>query len=93
MTQTLCAAVRGRQVVEFTYQGRSRTAEPHIVGYDHEGEALLSAWQLTGGSGRGFRSFRLSELTGIRSTPATFAAPRPGYNPRDPKFARVACQL
>lgn len=89
----LCQAIKARAMVRFRYRSRWRTAEPHIVGYDHEGAALLSAWQLGGGSGTGFRSFRLDMLTEIAIVPQTFEGPRKGYNPRDPHLARVLCRL
>ncbi len=93
LCQTLCEAIAARKVVAFTYKGRRRTAQPHILGVDHEGEVILSAWQLSGGSGVAFRTYRLSALSDLAPTAERFARPRPEYNPRHAIFAKIACQL
>jgi hypothetical protein len=91
--QTLCAAIAERRIVAFIYKGRLRTAEPHILGADHQGEAILSAWQLSGGSGEAFRTYRLQAMSKVRLTGAQFAGPRPAYNPRHTIFAEIDCRL
>ncbi|WP_367275167.1 WYL domain-containing protein [uncultured Erythrobacter sp.] len=92
MTQ-ICDAIRDRQVISFLYKGRTRTVEPHLVGYDNDGDLTLSAWQLSGGSGQGFRDFHVSKLSGLTISPQTFAGPRPGYNPNDKTLSRIVCRL
>jgi len=93
LRRTLCDAIEHRAIVAFVYRGQVRTAEPHILGVDHAGEAILSAWQLSGGSGVAFRTYRLEAMSDVRATQATFAGPRAAYNPRHNIFAQVVCQL
>ena len=93
LQQTICDAIAGLQVISFTYNNRIRTAEPHLLGYDHDGDLTLSVWQLSGGSGKGFRDFHVAKLTGLATTGAKFAGPRPGYNPNDKTIARIVCRL
>lgn len=75
------------------YGGRLRVVEPHLLGYDNDGDLTLSAWQLSGGSGQGWRDFHVSKLTALTTGAATFAGPRPGYNRRDETIGRVVCCL
>lgn len=89
----LCDAIRQRRVVRFIYKGVARTAEPHTVGYDRDGDLTLCAWQLSGGSGQGFRDFHVAKLSGLSITDQCFARPRPKYNPNDRTLSRIVCRL
>ncbi len=82
-----------RRVISFTYDGRARTVEPHLLGYDDDGDLTLSAWQLSGGSGRGWRDFHVARLSGLSTTGSIFAGARPEYNPRDKTIVRIVCRL
>lgn len=89
----ICDAIRDRRVINFYYKGRTRTVEPHLVGYDRDGDLTLSAWQLSGGSGQGWRDFHVSKLSGLSITQQTFVGARSGYNPRDSTLQRIVCRL
>lgn len=89
----ICQAIADRRTLTFTYKGTHRVVEPHLVGYDGDGDLTLSAWQLSGGSGQGFRDFHLSKLTALATGQHTFAGPRPGYNRWDKTIDRVVCRL
>lgn len=93
MDDFICTAIANRSVIEFQYKGQSRTVEPHLLGVDSDGDVTLSAWQLSGGSGQGFRDFHVSKLSGPSTTGATFSGPRPGYNPNDSTLVRIICRL
>jgi hypothetical protein len=85
----ILGAINKRRILAFTYKGEERTAEPYILGYDDKGALVLSAVQLTGGSGAGFRTFHLDGLSGLHLAERKFHRNHPDYNPRDPYFARV----
>ncbi|WP_421725471.1 WYL domain-containing protein [Bauldia sp.] len=89
----LCRAIKDRCTLTFTYHGSAREAEPHIVGYDSDGDLTLSAWQSSGGSGEGWRDFHVSKLSGLAITQQTFSGPRPGYNRNDRTLSRIVCCL
>lgn len=89
----LCQAIANKRIVTFWYEGRMRTVEPHLVGYDSDGDLTLSAWQLSGGSGTGWRDFHVSKLSSLATTGQTFLGPRLGYNPRDETIDRVVCRI
>ena len=90
---TICDAIKARRVLSFAYKASDRTAEPYILGYDDKGKLVLSAVQLSGGSGGGFRTFELAGLSAVATTERHFRGTHPDYNARDPYFERVICQI
>ena len=93
MERMLCNAIHNRSIVRFEYDSSTKTVEPHQVGYDHDGDLTLSAWQLSGGSGVDWRDFHIAKMSGLSVTGRTFAGPRPGYNPNNSKMSRILCGL
>ena len=91
--QTICDAIRERRVLTFRYDGATRRVEPHLLGYDSDGDLTLSCWQLSGGSGTGFRDFHVAKLSGLDITEERFEGPRRGYNPNDKTLTRIVCRL
>ena len=75
------SAIKARRVLSFAYKASDRTAEPYILGYDDKGKLVLSAVQLSGGSGSGFRSFDLAGLSAVAATGRHFRGTHPDYNP------------
>jgi hypothetical protein len=90
---TIYEAIGDRRVLAFTYKGKSRTAAPYIVGYDDKSKLVLSAVQLSGSSGTGFRSFDVNELSSVAKTERRFHGTHPDYNPHDPYFAHILRQV
>ncbi len=69
--------------IEFEYDGDSRVVEPHLLGYNQTGTLTLSAWQIFGRSGIGWRSFHVAKIISLQSTDQHFNGARPDYNPND----------
>jgi hypothetical protein len=90
---TIYEAIGDRRVLAFAYKGTDRTAEPYIVGYDDKNKLVLSAVQLSGGSGVGFRSFDVNEMSAVARTDRRFNGSHPDYNPHDPYFAHILKQV
>jgi hypothetical protein len=93
ISDTICNAINDRLVISFQYKGVVRFVEPHAVGSDRNGKLMLSAWQLSGGSGAGWRDYDLLLITGITVTEDKFPSVRPGYNPNDSTLSRIVCRL
>lgn len=93
MQSTICSAIQAKTVISFRYEGRLRTVEPHLLGYKHDGNLVLSAYQLSGGSGVDWRDFLLSKMSGIATNGRKFQFARPGYNPNDRTMSQVVCRL
>ena len=89
----ICEAIEQRRLLSFTYKGEARIIEPYILGLDDAGTLTLSAVQVSGGSGRGFRTFPLEGVSSLAATSRHFSRNHPDYNPRDRFFASVICQI
>lgn len=89
----ICEAIAGRRLLSFAYKGAVRTVEPYILGYGEAGELVLSAVQRAGGSGVGFRSFLVEELSLVSVSDRGFARNHPDYRPGDAFFVRVVCKV
>lgn len=89
----ICEAIAARRLVSFAYKGSVRTVEPYILGYGEAGELVLSAVQRSGGSGVGFRSFMVEELTLVALSDRAFSPNHPDYRPGDAFFVRVMCKV
>lgn len=95
MNSVICDAIRIRTVVQFTYSGSSRTAEPHCHGFSKAGHEVLRAYQ-TGGTSRsgvsvGWKLFEVRKMSGIRSTGQRFSTNRAGYDRNDEHMVSVHC--
>lgn len=97
MDLRICQAIAGRALLMFGYRGAVRVAEPHLYGRNTAGHDALSAWMRPGWSRTdpegGWRMFLADELDDLTLLPERFAGARDGYNPGDPHFEAVYCQL
>ncbi len=89
----ICKYIQSRAVISFVYKGQQRVVEPHLLGYDSDGDLTISAWQTSGGSGQGWRDFHVSKVSSISATGSVFAGARQGYNPHDSTISRIVCKL
>ncbi len=48
MKQTIIDAIKGRNLLEFSYDGHQRVVEPHTFGVSTKGNDSLSAYQVEG---------------------------------------------
>jgi hypothetical protein len=95
--QQLCAAIESLHVIEFTYGGCRRIAEPHDYG-THAGRPKLFFYQLGGesssGAPLGWRLAHVPEMSSIRITDRKFPGSRPTPSGRhirwDSLFASVS---
>ena len=93
MKQLICKAIRNKQILKLTYDDTTRMCEPHLLGYDSTNDLTLSAWQLSGGSGGGWRDFHISKASDISITEKNFVSARQGYSRKDKTIVQVVCAL
>jgi len=78
-TGTIRNAIANRQIVEFSYKGYHRIAEPHIYGIKDDKRQIL-VYQIGGGSSSGripdWRRMDIDKIEGLKTTGQTFAGPR-----------------
>jgi predicted DNA-binding transcriptional regulator YafY len=93
----LALAIEKRLVVQLWYRGAKRTVDPHVLGTDHQGHELLSAWQayVENGAERdiGWRSFRVDEIEKVNVTLDPMLHTAPGYKPPGASFAKVRAMI
>ena len=92
MNTKICWCIGNRDVITFNYKGHPRRVEPYLLGYDKDGGLTLSAWQLSGGSGTGWRNFHVSKISGIATTAYNFSQTRQGYNRYDSTMSQILCR-
>ncbi len=80
MDAIIRSAIANRTVLEFTYHGLHRVAEPHVYGLIN-GKAQMLTYQLRGESSSGglpqWRRVELSEVADLHALEETFEGPRP----------------
>ena len=97
MNSLICQAIRSRRLLMFGYGNAVRVVEPHLYGVNSAGHEALSAWLRPGLSRAdpdgGWRMYLADDLRSMQALPEIFIGPREGYNPNDPHFTEVYCQL
>jgi hypothetical protein len=72
-------AIASKNMIEFTYQGRQRIAEPHVYGV-HNGKRQVLVYQVGGdsvsGALPGWHRIDVDKISSIRITPKTFIGNR-----------------
>lgn len=91
--EIICQAILEMRVIEFRYKGSWRLAEPHALGLGPTAKIILCAWQLTGGSGQGWRDFHVDLINDVTVTDELFDGSRPGYNPSDKTLTTLICAI
>lgn len=80
MQQILKDAIANKHVVEFTYGGHRRIAEPHVLGV-FNGAIQLLGFQTGGSSSSGglpeWRRFDLADMSGLKVLSQSFPGKRP----------------
>jgi len=92
-----CEAIAKSRCLALTYAGHDRVVEVHVAGYTSQGEPLMRAWQVRGGSESGepvgWKTFDLHRVTVLGLSPERSGAPRDGYQRIDPAIHRIVCQV
>jgi predicted DNA-binding transcriptional regulator YafY len=89
-------ALAERRLLEFTYHDHVRRVEPHALGRLTDGDVVLLAWQVAGGSRSepppGWRNFLLTDIEGLELLVETFT-PRPDYRPEKTKLRVILAEV
>jgi hypothetical protein len=97
MRNTISQAIKDRRILIFTYDGYSRTVEPHCHGITTAGNEAIRCYQTAGGSSSGtvpgWHMMTVNKIIGLTVSPSVFAGPRPGYNRGDKGMSTIFEQL
>lgn len=94
---TVCEAIRGKHLLEFSYHGRSRVVAPYCHGVSTRGVEVLRAVQIRGESAsRGFgfgKLWAVPEMQDVRVLEERFLPDDPDYNPNDTAMTTIHCRV
>ena len=95
----ICSAIRSRRVIEFRFQGSSRTVEPFCLGtlLSRTDTVSLLAYLLDGPGESpetaGWQLYRLADIEKIRILDDMFSGVRDGYDSRKAGIVTVYCSV
>jgi hypothetical protein len=92
MHQIIIDSIRQKRRLRFTYNGKTRLAEPQCYGIGARGTALLRVHQIEGGSQRE-PLFDVSKIRDLVALGEHFTRPGPNYKKNDSAMMTIFCQL
>ena len=97
MNQIICDAIYNRCVLEFTYQGHPRVAEPHAYGLSLALNEVIRCYQTGGTSHSGnvpdWKLMRVNQIELLTVTEEHFVGERNGYQKGDKSMSTIFCEL
>ena len=96
---TILTAISNTVRVEFTYDGKSRVVEPHVIGFSKDNRAFVRGYQVDGGTTSGqplpsWRLFEVEKISNISLTDRKFTTRLiEGYNAKDSFIVNNAVAL
>lgn len=98
MNNQICDSIKGKNIIEFLYEGGNRVVEPHCYGIHKQTEnEVLCGYQISGYSQSGnipdWRLYDVSKITGLKITEKIFSKPRQYYNPNDKRMSKIFCNI
>ena len=83
-------AIQNKRLVEFSYHGNPRIAEPHVLGMSTNDREVLLTVQIGGYSSSGnlpdWRMFYLDEIVNLKVLEREFQVVGTWHNPRESDF-------
>jgi hypothetical protein len=96
MDTLIINAIKQKKLIEFQYDGESRTVEPHCYGVSTKGNEVIRAYQIRGFSSSGTMGWKLYDLSkagDIQVLNESFSKPRPDYKRGDKGMNEIYCEL
>jgi len=96
MRDEIIAAIQGRNIITFVYDGIAREAEPCAVGISSAGNEVLRCYQTAGGHvtpGHEWDLCKLSKIQNLVVTEGVFHEDPPGYSRGDRYMRSIFAEL
>lgn len=91
MKDLICAAVKQKKTVKFTYEGATIIAEPFCYGVGSDGKEVMKGYQLAGGAA-GWRLYEIAKVQNAEMTKVNFGVTRPDFNAEE-NMKSVDCKV
>jgi hypothetical protein len=92
MNQLIIDSIRKRRRLRFTYNGKTRIAEPQCYGVGAKGTELVRVHQIQGGT-QPEPLFAVSKIKDLLALDEVFTKPGPNYKKNDSAMKTIFCQL
>jgi|JI9StandDraft_1071089.scaffolds.fasta_scaffold116709_2 hypothetical protein len=95
MRTLIIDAIKNKNVIEFTYDGESRTVEPHCFGLTTKNNEAIRAFQIDGFSSTGnmgWKLYDLSKADNFNVLLDTFTT-RDDYKKDDKGMSEIYCEI
>jgi predicted DNA-binding transcriptional regulator YafY len=99
MKDTICKAIKNKNLLEFSYKNMTRIVEPHTLGINLKDNTVLSAYQIDGESESidipDWGLFSISKINNLKILDDTFDQPRflEDYNRDSNRMKIISCEL
>lgn len=97
MNAKICEAIKLKRVVEFSYEGGMKAAEPFCYGLNSKNKDVLRAYQIesdiTSVKSEGWKDFIVSKMSNLKIADKTFTGNRFGYNAKDKNMVESYCKI
>lgn len=95
MLETIITAIRQREVITFTYDGRPHEVEPHAVGVSNSGHRVLRCFPVKDGQPheQGWFLVPLNKIDDLSTTEQNFSSERSGYRSGDKGMTIIYAQI
>ena len=95
MNRQIYRAINSKFILQFWYNGGTRTVEPFCYGIDLEGKEVLRGYQIKGynetGRAQEWKLFKVEKVMSLEITNQHFTGERPRYSPKDPDMETIFC--
>lgn len=88
----ICDAIKNKQQIEFTYNGKPRRGNPQCYGINRTGKEALRVHLIEGGS-RPEQMFLLDNMELFKVLKVSFIKPGPNYKKGDKDMIHIFCEL
>ena len=97
MRNTIIGAIHQKKLLSLSYDGITRTVEPHAYGVSSKGNELLRCYQVRGGHNsekpHTWDLLTVSKIIALTDTGENFASARPDYKQNDKAMQTIYAQL
>jgi len=97
MNQTIINAIQQKKLLSLSYDGITRTVEPHAYGVSKKGNELMRCYQVEGGhnsdKSHDWELLTVSKIIALSDTGKNFAGARPDYKRDDKAMQTIYAQL